>query len=93
VTTTVSAASGNRITFGKFTVAGGALPSPGETLLNKIFDRPIRLRNIPDGLHLRSVTTTATGLSTHFSGKSVTFHADDGSRSSFTQDSALYGSA
>ncbi|WP_030937227.1 DUF2993 domain-containing protein [Streptomyces sp. NRRL S-646] len=93
VTTTVSAASGNRITFGKFTVAGGALPSAGETLLNKIFDRPIRLRNIPDGLHLRSVTTTATGLSTHFSGKSVTFRADDGSQSNSTQDSASYGSA
>lgn len=48
VTTRVSAASGNRIAFGKFTVAGGALPAAGEALLNKVFDRPIRPRNIPD---------------------------------------------
>ncbi|GAA2490985.1 DUF2993 domain-containing protein [Streptomyces longisporus] len=88
VSATVSAASGNRITFGKFTVAGGALPSAGQTLLNRVFDQPIQLRNIPDGLHLCSVTTTATGLSAHFSGKSVTFHARDGS-----QGGASYGSA
>lgn len=48
VTTRVSVASGNRIAFGKFTVAGGALPAAGEALLNKVFDRPIRPRNIPD---------------------------------------------
>ncbi|GAA3810065.1 hypothetical protein GCM10022403_049940 [Streptomyces coacervatus] len=82
VTTTVSAASGNRIAFGRFTVVGGALPAAGEVLLDKVFTRPIQLRNIPDGLHLRSVTTTATGLSARFSGRSVTFHADDGSRRS-----------
>ena len=93
VSTTVSAASGNHITFGEFTVAGGALPSAGQTLLNKIFDQPIQLRNIPDGLHLRSLTPSATGLSAHFAGTSVTFHADDGSRSDSTQDSASYGSA
>ena len=93
VTTTVSAAPGNRITFGKFTVGGGVLPAAGEALLNKVFDRPIQLRNIPDGLHLRSVTTTASGLSAHFSGRSVTFHADDGSQGNSTQDNPSYGSA
>ncbi|MFF4507997.1 DUF2993 domain-containing protein [Streptomyces sp. NPDC001401] len=93
VTTTVSAVSGNRIAFGKFTVAGGALPSAGEALLDKVFARPIQLRNIPEGLRLRSVTTTATGLAARFSGKSVTFHADDGSQSNSTQDKASYGSA
>jgi hypothetical protein len=93
VTTTVSAASGNRIAFGKFTVAGGALPSAGELLLNKVFAQPIQLRNIPDGLQLRSVTTAATGLSARFSGQSVTFHPDRASQSDSTQDKASYGSA
>jgi hypothetical protein len=95
VTTTVSAASGNRVTFGRFEVTGGALPAAGEALLDKVFAQPIRLSNIPDGLHLRSVTTTATGLSARFSGKSVTFRPEDGSRSesrqsTWMQDNASY---
>ncbi|WP_200302484.1 LmeA family phospholipid-binding protein [Streptomyces adelaidensis] len=74
-TTAVSVASGNRIAFKDFKVAGRvALPDVGEKLLDKAFAQPIELRNIPDGLHLRSVTTTANGLTAHFSGKSVTFH-------------------
>ncbi|MEI5520504.1 DUF2993 domain-containing protein [Streptomyces brasiliscabiei] len=34
------------------------------------------LRNIPEGLHLRSVTTKEKGLTARFSGRAVTFHSD-----------------
>ncbi|MBB3724471.1 LmeA family phospholipid-binding protein [Nonomuraea dietziae] len=69
-TTTVSAASGNRVTFKDFKVAGRvALPEAGEKLLGQVFAEPIAPRNIPDGLRLRSVTTTEQGLTAHFSGQ------------------------
>lgn len=73
VTTTVTAASGNRIAFKDFKVAGGAVPAVGRAVLDKVFAQPIQLQNIPDGLQLRSVTTTADGLTGHFTGRSVTF--------------------
>ncbi|MFE7278270.1 LmeA family phospholipid-binding protein [Streptomyces sp. NPDC057623] len=76
VTTTVSVASQNRIVFKDFHVAGGPLPAAGSAVLDKVFQRPVELRNIPDGLRLRSVTTTADGLSAHFSGRSVTFRSE-----------------
>ncbi|MFE6488366.1 DUF2993 domain-containing protein [Streptomyces sp. NPDC057757] len=76
VRTTVSAASGNRIAFKDFEVTGGSLPAAGSAVLDKVFERPIRLRNIPDGLRLRSVTTTAAGLTARFSGESVTFRPE-----------------
>ncbi|MFD3503617.1 DUF2993 domain-containing protein [Streptomyces sp. NPDC058678] len=76
VTTSVSAASGNRIAFTDFHVTGGRLPTAGEELLNKAFAEPIQLRNIPAGLHLRTITSTATGLRARFSGRSVTFRPD-----------------
>ncbi len=76
VTTSVSAAPGNRIAFKDFHVTGGRLPAVGEKLLNTAFDEPIQLRNVPTGLHLRTVTTTATGLNARFSGHSVTFRPD-----------------
>ncbi|WP_406082346.1 hypothetical protein [Streptomyces zaomyceticus] len=34
---------------------------------------PIQLRNIPEGLHLRSVTVESSGLHAHFTGDTVTF--------------------
>lgn len=77
VTVKVSAVSGNRIAFEDFRVTSGVLPSAGQVLLDKIFEQPIQLRNIPDGLRLRSVTTTADGLTARFSGTSVTFRPDD----------------
>ncbi|MFJ7075427.1 DUF2993 domain-containing protein [Streptomyces sp. NPDC098781] len=80
VTTTVSAVSGNRIAFKDFEVTGGALPAAGNAVLDKVFQQPIQLRNIPDGLRLRSITTTAYGLRAHFSGSSVTFRPDGASR-------------
>lgn len=73
VTTTVVTASGNRIAFKGFEVTGGVLPAAGSALLDKVFAQPIQLRNIPEGLWLRSVTTTSDGLSARFSGSSVTF--------------------
>ncbi|MFE0678234.1 DUF2993 domain-containing protein [Streptomyces sp. NPDC058867] len=73
VTTTVSALSGNRIAFRDFRVTGGALPGIGRKLLDKVFEQPVQLRNIPRGLTLRSVTTTPEGLTARFSGSSVTF--------------------
>ncbi|SEE98671.1 DUF2993 domain-containing protein [Streptomyces sp. Ag109_O5-10] len=76
-TATVSAAPGNRIAFQDFQVTAGPLSAAAEAVLDKAFARPLRLQNIPDGLHLRSITTTETGLSAYFSGTSITFHAAD----------------
>ncbi|GHH04763.1 LmeA family phospholipid-binding protein [Streptomyces lanatus] len=86
VETTVSAASGNRIAFKDFQVTGGSLPAIGSAALDRVFARPIQLHNIPDGLHLRSLTTTADGLDAHFSGDSVTFRPDDDGAESTVQD-------
>ena len=80
VTTTVSVLSGNRIAFRDFQVTGGVLPGLGRAALTTVFERPIQLRNIPQGLRLRSITTTDGGLSARLSGESVTFRADDTAR-------------
>ncbi|GGN94840.1 hypothetical protein GCM10011579_094800 [Streptomyces albiflavescens] len=93
VTTTVSAVSGNRIRFRNFQVTGGVLPTAGKALLDKVFEKPIQLRNIPEGLQLRSVTTTAHGLSARFSGESVTFHPDGASKTDLSQDNSSYRNA
>ncbi|MFD3374847.1 MULTISPECIES: DUF2993 domain-containing protein [unclassified Streptomyces] len=77
VTVKVSAVSGNRIAFEDFRVTSGVLPDAGQALLDKVFEQPVQLRNIPDGLRLRSVTTTADGLTARFSGTSVTFRPAD----------------
>ncbi|KPI11504.1 Protein of unknown function DUF2993 [Actinobacteria bacterium OK074] len=95
VTTTVSAASGNRIAFKDFEVTGGALPAVGQKLIEKVFSEPIQLRNIPEGLRLRSVTTTASGVDARFSGESVTFRPDgsasqNGTGQSGTPDDSSY---
>ncbi|XUL93585.1 LmeA family phospholipid-binding protein [Streptomyces galilaeus] len=78
VAATVSVLSGNRIAFKDFQVTGGLLPEVGRTALTAVFERPIQLRNIPEGLRLRSVTTTESGLSARLSGESVTFRSDGG---------------
>ncbi|MFK0156760.1 DUF2993 domain-containing protein [Streptomyces sp. NPDC090493] len=89
-TTTVSAAAGNRIAFKDFEVTAGLLSGPAQTVLDQAFDRPLQLRNIPDGLHLRSITTTETGLSARFSGTSVTFRATDTPQNKTTEDTASH---
>ncbi|MFE1884714.1 LmeA family phospholipid-binding protein [Streptomyces diastatochromogenes] len=76
VSTAVSAVSGNRIAFTDFRVAEGALPGPAKALLDRIFAAPIPLRNIPEGLHLRSLTPTASGVAARFTGRTVTFRPD-----------------
>ncbi|MFJ9248413.1 DUF2993 domain-containing protein [Streptomyces sp. NPDC101776] len=81
VTATVSVLSGNRIAFKDFQVTGGPLPEVGRAALGQVFERPIRLRNIPQGLRLRSVTTTESGLVAQLTGESVTFRSGDSSRS------------
>ncbi|MGW3290159.1 LmeA family phospholipid-binding protein [Streptomyces sp. NPDC001002] len=88
VTTAVTAASGNRISFHDFQVTGGTLPAIGRTLLDRVFAQPIQLRNIPEGLHLRTVSTTATGLTARFSGESVTFRPEDESTDASAEGSA-----
>ncbi|MER6076947.1 DUF2993 domain-containing protein [Streptomyces sp. NPDC001833] len=87
-TTTFSAASDNRIAFKNFKLTGGLLSGAAETILDKAFDQPIQLQNIPDGLHLRSVTATENGLTAHFSGTSVTFHAAGTTQSTTTEDNS-----
>ncbi|MFE8957440.1 DUF2993 domain-containing protein [Streptomyces massasporeus] len=69
----IEAASGNSIRFTDFRVVQGQLPGPGRALLDRIFAEPIPLENIPEGLHLRSVTPTADGIDAHFTGRTVTF--------------------
>ena len=93
VATTVSVLSGNRIAFKDFQVTGGLLPEVGRVALSRVFERPIQLRNIPQGLHLRSVTTTESGLTARLSGKSVTFRSDDGSRTDSVAGDPSYGNA
>lgn len=73
VSTAVSAASGNRIAFRDVRVTEGELVLPAEALLDKALEAPVPLRNTPEGLHLRSVTTTESGVEARFTGKSVTF--------------------
>lgn len=93
VAATVSVLSGNRIAFKDFQVTGGLLPEVGRIALGKVFERPIQLRNIPQGLHLRSVTTTESGLMARLSGESVTFRSDDSSRGISVQADSSYGNA
>ncbi|MFB7652952.1 MULTISPECIES: DUF2993 domain-containing protein [unclassified Streptomyces] len=76
VSTAVAAASANRIAFTDFSVTQGQLPAAGQALLTKLFAEPIQLRNIPEGLHLRSVTVAPSGLNAHFTGDTVTFRPD-----------------
>lgn len=93
VAATVSVLSGNRIAFKDFQVTGGLLPEMGRLALGKVFERPIRLRDIPQGLHLRSVTTTESGLVARLSGESVTFRSDDSSRGDSVEGDSSYGNA
>ncbi|WP_329596197.1 DUF2993 domain-containing protein [Streptomyces pseudovenezuelae] len=79
VSTAVSAAPGNRVAFTDFRLAQGEPPAPVRVALERIFAGSVPLRNIPQGLHLRSVTPTASGLDAHFTGHTVTFRPDSSS--------------
>ncbi|MER6849778.1 DUF2993 domain-containing protein [Streptomyces flaveolus] len=73
VSTAVAAVSANRIALTDFSVAQGQLPAAGQALLAEVLAEPIQLRNIPEGLHLRSVTVAPSGINAHFTGDTVTF--------------------
>ncbi|MGM1075137.1 DUF2993 domain-containing protein [Streptomyces althioticus] len=73
VSAAVRAVSGNRVRFTDVRVTHGNLPPSARRLLDRFFSEPVPLRNIPEGLHLRSVTPTATGLDAHFTGETVTY--------------------
>ncbi|MGW1558441.1 LmeA family phospholipid-binding protein [Streptomyces sp. NPDC002144] len=85
VSVAVSAASGNRIAFtdvrAKQDVRAeqGELLPPLKSLLDRALDEPIPLRNVPAGLHLRSVTATEDGIDARFTGRSVTFRPESSS--------------
>lgn len=79
VSAAVSAASGNRIAFTDVRAGRGELLPPLKSLLDKALGRPIPLQNVPEGLRLRSVTTTKDGIDARFTGRSVTFRPDSAS--------------
>lgn len=79
VSAAVSAASGNRVAFTDLRAERGDLLPPLKSLLDKALDEPIALRNVPQGLRLRSVTTTEDGIDARFTGRSVTFRPESSS--------------
>ncbi len=73
VSAAVSAAKGNRIAFTDVRTVQGELIAPLKALLDEALEEPVPLENVPEGLHLRSVTTAENGIEAHFTGRSVTF--------------------
>ncbi|MEV1065269.1 hypothetical protein [Streptomyces sp. NPDC050263] len=53
--------------------------APAQALRDKALAEPVPVRNIPEGLGLRSVTTAETGVSARFTGRAVTFRPDTSS--------------
>ncbi|WP_104780434.1 MULTISPECIES: LmeA family phospholipid-binding protein [Streptomyces] len=79
VSAAVSAAKGNRIAFTDVRTVQGELIPPLRALLDKALKEPVPLENVPEGLHLRSVTTAENGIDAHFTGRSVTFRPSSSS--------------
>ncbi|NUS30517.1 MAG: DUF2993 domain-containing protein [Streptomyces sp.] len=79
VSAAVSAESGNRIAFADLRAERGDLLPPLKALLDKALDEPVPLRNVPQGLRLRAVTTTEDGIDARFTGHSVTFRPESSS--------------
>ncbi|AKJ09754.1 hypothetical protein ABB07_06875 [Streptomyces incarnatus] len=79
VSAAVSTVSGNRIAFSDIRVTQGELIPPAKALLDKALSKPIPLQNVPDGLRLRSVTPTESGVDARFTGTSVTFRPSSSS--------------
>jgi hypothetical protein len=69
----VAATADNSIAFSDFRGSQGALPAPVEKLLNQRFEKPLPLKNIPEGLHLQTISTTDKGIVARLSGHTVTF--------------------
>lgn len=55
---------------------GDDLPKAMRTLVTGMLERELKLDGIPDGLALKSLTTTADGLTATLSGEDVTFRTD-----------------
>ncbi|MFI8529778.1 DUF2993 domain-containing protein [Streptomyces aquilus] len=79
VSAAVSATDGNSIAFTDVRAEQGELLPPLKSLLDRVLDEPVPLRNVPEGLRLRSVTTSEDGIDARFTGHSVTFHPDSSS--------------
>ncbi|MHC3468042.1 LmeA family phospholipid-binding protein [Streptomyces sp. 7R007] len=79
VSAAVPAAGGNRIAFGDVRAEQGELLPPLKSLLDQALGEPVPLRNVPDRLRLRSVTTSEDGIGARFTGRSVTFRPDSSS--------------
>lgn len=79
VSAAVSAADGNSIAFTDVRAEQGELLPPLKSLLDKALDEPIPQQNVPEGLRLRSVTTSEDGIDARFTGRSVTFRPDPSS--------------
>ncbi|MFJ3770441.1 DUF2993 domain-containing protein [Streptomyces sp. NPDC090075] len=73
VSAKVSAAAGNRVAFSDVRAVDGELLPPLKALLDRALSVPVPLRNVPDGLRLRSVSTARDGIDARFTGRSVTF--------------------
>ncbi|MFD7454857.1 DUF2993 domain-containing protein [Kitasatospora sp. NPDC059827] len=73
ITAKISAGAANTIVFTDLHPVSGGLPDAGTQLLAKIFDQPIPLHNIPQGLHLNALLTGAGGLQAQLAGDNVTF--------------------
>ncbi|MER7834344.1 hypothetical protein ABTY98_00130 [Streptomyces sp. NPDC096040] len=73
VSTAVSAATGNRIAFNDLRVAQGEIPAPVQDLLENAFDKPLPVKNVPEGLRLRTINATDRGISARLTGHTVTF--------------------
>ncbi|MEU6619773.1 LmeA family phospholipid-binding protein [Streptomyces litmocidini] len=74
-----SAAKGNRIAFADVRTVQGELIPPLRALLDKALEEPVALENVPEGLHLRSVTIAENGIEARFTGRSVTFRPSSSS--------------
>lgn len=72
----VSAATGNRIALKDVRVTEGVLSPAVRALPVPALEEPVLLRNIQEGLRLRSVTTTAEANRADFTGWAVTFRPD-----------------
>lgn len=55
---------------------GDGLPKAMRAIVTGMLERELQLDGIPDGLALRSITTTPDGLTATLSGKDVTFRTD-----------------
>ncbi|WP_406340960.1 DUF2993 domain-containing protein [Streptomyces sp. NBC_00648] len=56
---------------------GDDLPKAVRTIVTGMLERELKLDGIPDGLALKSLTTTPDGLTATLSGEDVTFRTDD----------------